>query len=61
MNAKARSAWRNRLNAFTGSGEVLWIPETSLSRVEVTQRPLWGAIAAPGEETTTIRTAPGSK
>jgi hypothetical protein len=54
-NAEFRTAWREMLARLAGAGEALWIPDLGLTRSEMNQRSLWGAIAAPGEEATLTR------
>lgn len=56
--AEVRTQHRALLGALGGVGEALWIPETTLSLVELNARSIWGAIAAPGEEALAIRDSP---
>ena len=57
-NAEAAGAWRSMRDRLAGAGEALWIPELSLTRAEMNQRALWGAIAMPGDDAALTRDFP---
>ncbi|WP_372918762.1 hypothetical protein [Sandarakinorhabdus sp.] len=57
-SAEIRAQHRTMLAALAGAGEALWVPETTLTRAEMNQRSLWGAIASPGEEAAAMRDTP---
>lgn len=54
-NTEVRGQHRAMLRVLGAAGDALWIPDTGLSRAELNNRSLWGAIATPGEATGAVR------
>lgn len=46
--AEAIAEWRSIVNTLGAVGDVLWVPDDSLSQSELNQRSIWGAILEPG-------------
>lgn len=46
---EAVSEWRTMLDTLGATGDVLWIPEDTLSQAELNRRSIWGGANAPGE------------
>lgn len=53
--AQAIAEWRSILNQLGATGDVLWVPDDSLSLAELNQRSIWGGIVQPGEAATLQR------
>jgi len=47
---EATGAARTMLDTIGGAGDVLWVPETSLSQPELNRRCIWGAAARGGDD-----------
>lgn len=54
--ADAIGEYRTMRDTLGAVGDVLWIPDDSLSRAELNQRCIWGAVAQPGESALLPRT-----
>ncbi|MCX7380439.1 MAG: hypothetical protein NT133_03260 [Alphaproteobacteria bacterium] len=59
-NADIRAQHRTMVAALGAAGDALWIPDTGLALSELNTRCLWGAVAASGDEATSVRDHPAT-